>query len=61
MVNWGGNADAFIPIFSADALDFLITDIFPEEEYIFSGNLSTGTDLAIDFDLVKCVTKNKYT
>ena len=26
----------------------------------FSGNLSTGTDLAINFDLVKCVTKNKY-
>ena len=24
MVNWGGNADAFMPIFSADALDFLV-------------------------------------
>ena len=24
-------------------------------------NLSTGTDLAINFDLVKCRTKNKYT
>ena len=26
----------------------------------FSGNLSTGTDLAINFDLVKCITKSKY-
>ena len=26
----------------------------------FSGNLSTGTDLAINFDLVKYITKNKY-
>ena len=24
-------------------------------------NLSTGTDFAINFDLVKCITKNKYT
>ena len=23
----------------------------------FSGNLSTGTDLIINFDLVKCITK----
>ena len=23
----------------------------------FSGNLSTGTDLVINFDLVKCITK----
>ena len=62
MVNWGGNADAFMPIFSADTLDFLVTDIFLEERIIhfFSGNLSTGTDLAINFVLVKCVTKNKY-
>ena len=53
-----------MPIFSADTLDFLflVTDIFLEERIIhFSGNLSTGTDLAINFDLVKCITKNKYT
>ena len=31
MVNWGGNADAFMSIFSADPLDFLVTDIFLEE------------------------------
>ena len=52
-----------MPIFSsADTLDFLVTDIFLEEGIIhFFGNLSTGTDLAINFDLVKCITKNKYT
>ena len=36
-------------------------EIFLEEGIIFSGNLSAGTDLAINFDLVKCITKNKYT
>ena len=43
-------------------LDFLVTDIFLEEGKIhfFSATLSTGTDLAINFDLVKCITKNKY-
>ena len=49
-----------MPIFSADTLNFLVTDIFLEERIIFSGNLSTGTDLAIDFDLLKCITKTKY-
>ena len=50
-------------IFSADTLDFLVvTDIFLEEKIIyFSGDLRTGTDLAINFDLVKCIRKNKYT
>ena len=48
-------------IFSADILDFLVTDILLEVGIIiFPGNLSTGTDLAINFDLVKCITKNKY-
>ena len=51
-----------MPIFSADTLDFLVTDILLEEGIIhFSDNVSTGTDLAINFDLVKCRTKNKYT
>ena len=33
--------------------------IFLEEGimHFFSGNLSTGTDLVINFDLVKCITK----
>ena len=56
----GGNADTFMPIFCADTLDFLVTDIFLEEGIIlFFGKLTTGTDLAINFDLVKCITKNK--
>ena len=59
----GGNADTFMHIFSADTLDFLITGIILEEGimHFFSGNLSTGTDLTINFDLVKCIAKNKYT
>ena len=28
-----------------------------ENNAFFSGNLSTGTDLVINFDLVKCITK----
>ena len=31
--------------------------------YFFSGNVSTGIDLVINFDLVKCITKiniNRY-
>ena len=51
-----------MPIFSTDDLDFLVTDKFLEEGIIhFSGNISTGTNPAINFDLVKCITKYKYT
>ena len=54
----GGNADTFMLIFSADTLDFLITDIFLEEGIInFFSNLITEADLAINFDLAKCITK----
>ena len=50
-----------MPIFPADTLDFLVTDIFLEKGIIiFSGNLSTGTDFAINLDLVKCIAKNIY-
>ena len=49
-----------MPIFSADTLDFLVTYI-PRRGNNFLGNLSTRTDLAVNFDLVKCITKNKYT
>ena len=43
-------------------LDFLVAlqiAIFLEHGimHFFSGNLSTGTDLVINFDLVKCITK----
>ena len=50
----GGNADTFMPIFSADTLDFLVTYI-PRRgnNTFFSGNLSTRTDLAVNFDLPK--------
>ena len=58
----GGNVDTFKPIFSSDALDFLVTDIFLEKGIItFSSNVNTRTNLTINFDLVKCITKNKYT
>ena len=40
-------------------LDFLVAVLFREEGIMlfFSGNLSTGTDLVINFELVKCITK----
>ena len=57
-----------MPMFSADTLDFLflvanMNRYFPRRENnaFFSGNLNTGTDLPIKFDLVKCITKSKYT
>ena len=46
-----------MPIFSADTWFLSNRLIFLEEEIIFSGNLSTGTDLVINFDLLKCITK----
>ena len=50
-----------MPIFSADTW-FLSNRYIPRKgnNAFFSGNLSTGTDLAINFDLVKYITKNKY-
>ena len=36
----------------------ITTDKFLKEEIThFSGNLSTGTDAAINFEFVKCITK----
>ena len=57
----GGNADTFMSIFFADTLNFLVTYI-PRggNNTFFSGNLSTGTDHAISFDIVKCIKKSKY-
>ena len=50
-----------MPIFSADTwfLSSLTDSYIPRRwnNAFFSGNLSTGTDLAINFDLVKCITK----
>ena len=50
-----------MPIFSADTwfLSSLTDSYIPRRwnNAFFSRNLSTGTDLAINFDLVKCITK----
>ena len=47
-----------MPIFSADTWFLSNRFVFLEEEMMyFSGHLSTGTDLVINFDLVKCITK----
>ena len=52
------NADTFTPIFSADTWFLSNGFIFLEEEIMyFTGHVSTGTDLVINFDLVKCITK----
>ena len=57
-----------LSLYFLQILDFLVAKqiaIFLEDGimYFFSGNLSTGTDLVINFDLVKCITKiniNRY-
>ena len=50
-----------MPIFSADTwfLSSLTDSYIPRRwnNAFFSGNLSTGTGLVINFDLVKCTTK----
>ena len=47
-----------MPIFSADTWFLSNRFIFLEEEiWIFYGHVTTGTDLVINFDLVKCITK----
>ena len=50
-----------MPIFSAGAsfLSSLADSYIPRRRNntFFSGNLSTGTGLVINFDLVKCTTK----
>ena len=47
-----------MPIFSANTW-FLSNRYIPRRgnNAFFSGNLSTGADLVINFDLVKCITK----
>ena len=50
----------FLCLYFLQILDFLVTDVFLEEgimHFFFSGNLSTRTDIVIDFDLAKCITK----
>ena len=43
----GGNAHTFMPLFSLDTLDFLVTGIFLGKRIHFFCNLSTRIDLAI--------------
>ena len=52
--------EILLRLYFLQVLDFLVRGIFLEEGIIhFFGNLSTETDLAKSFDLVKCITKNK--
>ena len=50
-----------MPLFSADTWSLSsLTDSYIPWIWInafFSGNVSTGTDLVINIDLVKCITK----
>ena len=48
-----------LAIFSADTWFLSNRFIFQEEGimHFFSGNLSTGTDVLINFELVKCLKK----
>ena len=50
-------------MFSADTTFFLTQIYIPRSgnNAFFSGNVSTGTDLVINFDLVKCITKINIT
>ena len=59
MLNWVLLMQILLCLYFLQILDFLVTDILLEEGimHFFSGNLSTGTDLVINFDLVKCITK----
>ena len=60
-LNWVILMHILLCLYFQQIFDFLVTDIFPEKGIInFSGNVSTGTDLATNFDLVKCKTKDKY-
>ena len=59
MVNWVLLMQIFLCLYLLKILDLLVTDLFLEEGimHFFSGNLSTGTDLVINFHLVKRITK----
>ena len=69
MFNWVLLTQILLCLYFLQILDFLVASqiaIFLEDGimHFFSGNLSTGTGLAINFDLVKCTEKiniNSYT
>ena len=64
MFNWVLLMQILLCLFSADTwFVSRLTDSYIPRKWnnaFFSGNVSTGTDLAINFDLLKCITKNKY-
>ena len=60
MVNWVLLMQILLCLYFLQILGFLSNRfIFLEQGimHFFSGNLSTGTDFVINFDLVKCITK----
>ena len=60
MVNWVLLLQILLCLYFLQILDFLVIDrCIPRRgnNAFFSGNLSTGTDLVINFDLVKCIAK----
>ena len=57
MVNWVILLHILLCLYFLQMLDFLWYIPRRGNNTFFSGNLSTGTDLAINFDLVKCITK----
>ena len=62
--HFSNHQSVFLQIFHNSSVSWKIIPLycFSSKERIihFSGNLSTGTDLAININLVKCITKNKY-
>ena len=61
MVKWVLLMQILLCLCFLQILDFLVTDIFLEEGIMhFFSDLSIGIDLAINFDVVKWKTKNKY-
>ena len=62
--HFSNHQSVFLQIFHNSSVSWKIIPLycFSSKERIihFSGNLSTGTDLAINVNLVKCITKNKY-
>ena len=59
MVSWVLLMQIVLSLYFLQILDFLVTDIFLQEGtmHFFSVNLSSGSHLVINLDLVKCITK----
>ena len=59
MVNWVLLTQILLCLYFLQILDFLVTDLYSwkRDKCTFSGKLSTRTDLVINFDSVKWITK----